>query len=194
MGYIIKNLVEYSGIADEFPKCPKAFTEISVEDNLNIPEEKPDVEQIIKIIAEVKILQKQIVKTPIGKGASGIISTGYKLIIEAAIKQKVLYVADRPSQPVHSAEFEKLFSTFVILPPIHLYDCKDILDSFFVEPFIEDIYAKLLNKRTIFENSTIFINVSSPLFSNPYKSKLGLGQTNSARIVDEFEEALTYIL
>jgi spore morphogenesis protein SipL len=194
MGCVIKNLVEYSGIADEFPECPKAFTELSVEDNLIIPEQKPNVEQIFKIISEVKILQKRLVKTPIGEGASGTIATGYKLIIEAVLSQKVLYVADRPCQPVHAAEFEKIFSTFVIIPPIHQCYNKDLIECFCVEPFIEDIYANLIDKRTIYENATIFINVSSPLFCKVHNNKPCLDHKDSYRSMDDLKETLMNML
>lgn len=165
MSCIVKNLIEYSGIADEYPKCPKAFTEISVEENISIPEMKPDMEQIIKIISEVNILHKQLVKTPIGESVSGIISTGRKLIIEAVIRQKILYVADEPSQTVHATEYEKVFSSFIILPPVCRHHSKNMFESISVDPYIEDIYAKLVNNRTIFNNTTIFFDARSPLFN-----------------------------
>lgn len=164
MSCIIRDLVELSGIADLFPDCPKAFTEISIDESVIIPDQKPDVEQILKVIADVIIINKRIVKTPIGKGVSGIISTGVKLVLEGILRQKIIYAADEPTQSVHVAEFEKPFSAFIILPKAQIPITPSLCDQVCVEAYIEDIYAKQIDKRTIFKNITIFLNATSTLF------------------------------
>lgn len=167
MACIVRDLVELSGIADNFPICPKAFTELSIEENVIIPEQKPDVEQVLKVIADIKIINKRIVETAVGKGVSGIVSTGVKLVLEGILRQKIIYVADEPTQSVHAAEFEKPFSAFIILPKTQIPIPPGLCDQVCVEAYIEDIYVKQLNKRTIFKNVTFLLNATSQIFCHP---------------------------
>lgn len=164
MANVVRDLVEISGIADTFPTCPKAFTEMSIMENITIPVPKPDIEQILRVIAEIKVISKRVVETPIGKSSSGIVSTGVKLIIELGLKEKIVYVADEPSQPVHAAEFEKIFSSYIILPKLTVPITPSLPDLITAEAFIEDIFIKLIDKRNIFKNVTAFFNASSNLF------------------------------
>ncbi|NSW91785.1 MAG: DUF3794 domain-containing protein [Firmicutes bacterium] len=165
MANIVRDLIEISGIADAFPSCPRAFTEMSVMENLKIPDLKPEAEQILKVIAEVNVLSKRIVETPIGKSSSGLISTGAKLIVELNIREKIVYIANEPSQPVHAFENEKIVSSYIVLPKISLPLTPGLPDIIAVEAFIEDIFVKLTDKRDIFKNITIFLNASSSLFN-----------------------------
>ncbi|MCR4437168.1 MAG: DUF3794 domain-containing protein [Clostridiales bacterium] len=165
MGNIVRDLIEISGIADTFPSCPRAFTEMSVMENLKIPDHKPEAEQILKVIAEVNVLSKRIVETPIGKSSSGLISTGVKLVVELNIREKIVYIANEPSQPVHAFENEKVVSSYIVIPKISLQLTPGLSDIIAVEAFIEDIFVKLTDKRDIFKNITIFLNASSSLFN-----------------------------
>lgn len=164
MANVVRDLVEISGIADTFPVCPKAFTEVSIMENITIPVPKPDIEQILRVIAEINVISKRVVETPIGKSSSGIVSTGVKLIIELELKEKIVYVADEPSQPVHAAEFGKVFSSYIILPKLAVPITPSLPDLITAEAFIEDIFIKIIDKRNIFKNVTAFFNASSNLF------------------------------
>ncbi|WP_461204782.1 DUF3794 domain-containing protein [Clostridium sp. DL1XJH146] len=155
MGSIIKGLIEYSGIADIFPENPKCFKQLTVQENLVIPSVKPDVEQIVRVIAEVIITDKTLVKTPVSISAEGQILTGWKLIIEGELVQKIEYVADEATQSVHAAHFKVPFSTYIVLPEEFSEDC--IVN---VVPYIEDIYIQLIDKRTLFKNVVLFLDAT----------------------------------
>ncbi|MHB1393279.1 MAG: DUF3794 domain-containing protein [Clostridia bacterium] len=164
MGTIVRDMVELFGIADSFPVYPIAFTELSLEECLETAESKPDINQILKVISDIRILNKRLIRTPVGKASSGLASTGYKLVVEAVLREKIIYAADEPTQAVYSAEFEKMFNTNITLPPI-FYPVTSVLTKLIaVEPYIEDISIKLIDKRTMLKNTIIFINVASPLF------------------------------
>lgn len=154
MASIVKGLIEYSGIADLFPVDPKCFKQLTVQENLIIPSVKPDVEQIVRVIAEVLITHTRVIKTPISTSKEGQILTGWKLIVEGELAQKVEYVADEPTQSVHAAHFKVPFSTYVVLPQ-NFNDCCTIN----VVPYIEDIYVQQIDKRTLFKNVVLFIDV-----------------------------------
>jgi len=130
----------------------KAFKQLSVDETLTIPSVKPDIEEILEVIAEVEITYTNVIKTPIVISYEGQELTGWKLIVEGMLRQKVVYIADEPSQSVHAAEFDVPFSTFLVLPKDYR-----ICQSIKVQGLIEDVFVKLIDKRTIFKNVTLMI-------------------------------------
>jgi hypothetical protein len=155
MASIVKGLIEYSGIVDcsQLPTHMTAFKQFTVQENLTIPAAKPDIEQILRVMAEASITSTKIIKTPTGVSLEGQKLTGWKVIVEGVIHQKIEYVADEPTQSVHSAHFKIPFSTFIVLP------CSITNDMVVtVVPYIEDIYAKQLDKRHIFKNITLLLD------------------------------------
>lgn len=155
MASIVKNLIEYVGIvdSDQLPDQMTSFKQLTVQENLTIPSAKPDIEQIVRVMAEAVITSTKIIKTPTGTSIEGQILTGRKIIIEGMLNQKIEYVADEPTQSVHAAHFKVPFSTFIVLP-------EDFEDGTVVTiiPYIEDIYAKQVNKRDIFKNVTLLLD------------------------------------
>ena len=153
MSSMVKNLIEYSGLADSLPENPKAFKQFSVQETLCLPDAKPDIEQIVKVVAQVVITSTKVIRTPVGVSLEGQILTGYKLIVEGEIVQKIEYVADEPTQSVHAAHFTVPFSTFIVLPSTF-----HIGTPIVVTGYIEDIFADLIDKRCIFKNVTILLD------------------------------------
>lgn len=154
MTSIVKNLIEYAGLADSLPclQTPACFKQFSVAETVCLPHAKPDIEQIVKVIAEVIVTDKHVIKTPVARSAEGQVLTGFKLIVEGIVRQKVEYVADCPEQAVHAAHFEIPFSTFIILP------CNFVMGTpVTVTSYIEDIFAQQAGKRCIFKNITILL-------------------------------------
>jgi hypothetical protein len=153
MASVVKGLIDFNGLADQFPVKPVNFKQFSVQENLSIPEVKPDVEQIVSVFARVKINSTIVIKTPIATSFEGQILTGFKLIVEGVLEQKIEYVADEPTQSVHAAHFNVPFSTFIILP-------KDFIigTPITVTGYIEDIFVELLDKRSLFKNVTILLD------------------------------------
>lgn len=154
MASIVKNLIEYAGIADisQLPDEMLAFKQLTVQEHLTLPTAKPDIEQLVRVMAEISITSTKIIETPKGKSKEGQILTGRKIIIEGMIHQKIEYVADEPTQSVHGAHFNVPFSTFIVLP-------EDFEDGTVVTiiPYIEDIHAQQIGKRKIFKNVTFLL-------------------------------------
>ncbi|HHU69424.1 MAG TPA: DUF3794 domain-containing protein [Thermoanaerobacterales bacterium] len=77
-----------------------------IKDVLELPNEKPNIEQIYNVKASAKIDEKSIIDN--------------KVIIEGVINVETLYVADvsetEPQQPVHFTEAEIPFTQFVEIP------------------------------------------------------------------------------
>lgn len=154
---VIKGLIEYEWTAYPLPQFSEplaAIKEFNVQEALDIPETKPDIEQLVKVKTELVILSTKLIKTPIAQSLERQTLTGWKAIIEGELKQVIRYVADEPTQTVHGVHFDVPFSTFIVLPPD--FDDSKCLN---IEGYIEDIYAEQVGKRKIFKNITIlFIN------------------------------------
>lgn len=150
---VVKDLIEYTGISEYLPTSPCSFKQFNLQECLKIPDVKYDIEQILKVICEVFIIDTRVIKTPIAKSLEGQILTGWKLIVEGELKQKIEYVAALPNQPVHAVHFNIPFSSFIILP-----ECFEISDVINVTGYIEDIFVRQIDKRNIFKNITILLD------------------------------------
>ncbi|AHF06145.1 DUF3794 domain-containing protein [Desulfitobacterium metallireducens] len=151
----LKGLIEYEGTAQQLPKFSDplaALKELNVEEIVDIPPTKPDIELILKVKSELVILSTKVIKTPIGKSLENQTLTGWKLIVEGELRQVVLYVADERCQSIHGAHFNVPFSTFIVLPPDF-----DETQCLTVEGYIEDIYAEQIGTRKIFKNITLLL-------------------------------------
>ena len=152
---IIKGLIEYEWKSKELPEFSEpqaAIKEFTVEETLDIPEAKPDIEQLVKVRSELVILNTKVIQTPIATSLEKQTLTGWKLIVEGELRQVVRYVADETTQGVHGVHFNVPFSTFVVLPPD--FDESVCIN---VEGYIEDVYAAQIGKRKIFKNTTILL-------------------------------------
>lgn len=134
----------------ETQAAPTNFKQISVDENISIPIEKPDAEDILNVIVDVEIIDTNVIKTVKGTSQEGQTLTGYKLIVNGILYQKIEYISDLPEQTVHTAEFEIPFSTFIILPENFVEGT-----NINVKTYVEDVYVKLLDKRNIFKNVTL---------------------------------------
>lgn len=154
----LNKLTEYIGIADEIPdlKDPSSFKQLTIEEILNIPVEKPDIEQIVKVICKVVITNIKVIRTPASSSGEGQTLSGYKAVIEGELQEIIEYVADEPKQSVHAAHFNFPFSNFIVLPPNF-----KIGTPVYVNSYIEDIYAVIMSKRKIFKNVTILFTAES---------------------------------
>lgn len=170
MASVVRNMVEGIGIADSFPEDPKYFTQLAIPETITIPEPKPDMEQLLSVAVDASIESVKLIETPIALSNEGQNLSGCKLIIELRLREKVKYVADEPTQTVHAAHFDVLKSIFVIVPcevngiPIRrLLERKRII----ITPYVEDIYADMVDKRTIFKNITVFVDAKILICPNP---------------------------
>jgi uncharacterized repeat protein (TIGR01451 family) len=130
----------------------KVFKQISIDGNLQIPIQKPDAEDILDSIVSVFVATTTLIKTPIGKSYEGQNLTGWKVIVQGKLLIKIKYVADEATQSVHVAHYEVPFSTFLVLPE-DFKKCASIR----AEVIVEDIFFKLLDNRTIFNNVTLLV-------------------------------------
>jgi hypothetical protein len=155
--------------SENLPPSPKYFTQVSIPETVVIPCVKPDMEDLISVAIDADVISTRLIETAEGTSQEGQILLGRKLIVEVKLRQKVKYVADEPTQSVHAAHFEKVVSSiFVVLPktidvgdPLVTTPIEDLFNQnrLAVTPYIEDIYAVMRDKRTIFKNITVLLDV-----------------------------------
>lgn len=155
----VQKLIWYTGLADILPLLNQpvdTFKQFIIQKNLVLPEDKPDIEQILQVNTSVIITSKRVIRTPIATSLEEQRLTGWKLVIEGQLKLRIKYVADISTQNVHGAHFNAPFSTFIIMPPDFEEDM-----PVNVESYVEAVYAQPLGKRKIFYNATLLLVSSS---------------------------------
>ena len=104
-----------------------------VKSDVGVPEEKPDIEQILKVEAEAREITTKIIKN--------------KIIIEGVLEVGILYVAiapeGQPRQPVHFMEAEIPFTQFVEIPGAEEGMAR------FVRVEVEHIKGRRKDERTV---------------------------------------------
>ena len=154
MGKITRNLIEYDGI----DICPyeniSTFKQFNSDYKFYVPNDKADIEQIIKVKTKASIENHKIVKTPIGTSLEGQKVTGHKLLVSGDISLKFEYVADDPAQSIYSVTKVFPFCDYVVLP-------EDFNPATMIFPSvsIEDIYSEKLDSRCVYNNVTLIIVV-----------------------------------
>lgn len=122
-------------------------------DTLSIPYENPDIKCIDSISVHVDICDLKIIKTILG----------YKLIITAIKRYKIMYTAKNDIQSVHTTGFESIFCEFILfeswLKDNKILNIKDVFIG------IEDIIIKSSDCRNI-DISLILIIIPIICFSN----------------------------
>lgn len=149
-----RNLIEYHGVelindANCMMKKSDSFKQTTIDIKLCVPEEKPDVEQVVKVSIKSKVEKYNVVKTPIGISEEGQEITGYKLLVMGEFIVKVVYVANVESQSMHSYHIIVPFCEYVVMP-------KDFSPLSIIAPeiYVEDLYVRLLDCRCLFGNIT----------------------------------------
>lgn len=153
MADVVRNLVQYVGISDYIPESSTVFKQLNVEKNFCLPEAKPDIEQIIKALSELEIKSTKVIRTPKGTSLEGQLLTGWKVVVEGVVRQKIQYVANEAEQSVHAAHTEIPFSTYIVLPSNFVRGTVVT-----VHGYIEDVFVQQMDERCIFINVTILLN------------------------------------
>lgn len=133
------------------------WTEISIPEVLTIPEQKPDVKQLLTLNSRIDILCQEVIKTPLSRGnLNGEVVTGRKLLVHGLLRQRITYASTNSCSSVHSAHFDVPICAYIVLPADTEFTTK-----YKITTCIEDIYACALNERQIFKNTTLFIKAES---------------------------------
>jgi hypothetical protein len=143
------------------PRPLSTFKHLHLRNVMKISEDNPDVEQIVTITVNVDIGNTRIVESAGGKSGDRSDKGGEalkirKLEIEGRVLQKIEYISGLNDNPVFSATFVLPFNTFVVLGE----EMKSY-SGFEVTGYIRNVLVKLLDKRKIYNNVLLVLNVST---------------------------------
>lgn len=147
---------------NEFPENIKYFKEEKFCQTLKIPRSNPDIENIYDVFVNPRIIDMKLVKTNTGLSNEGQQLTGYKLIVELCIEQKITYVAEEPTQSIFAVHYESLKSMYIVLP--EYINGKNVSDLFKssrinVTPLLEHTYTRKLDLKTFNVCMLLFLDV-----------------------------------
>lgn len=163
MANIVHNGVNGIGVSDNMPETVSYFQEVNIIENLVIPDEKPAMQKLSSVIVSPKVVATKIINTPVALSYEGQNLSGYKLIVELSLQEKVKYVADMPNQTIHAVHYDSIMkSVFVVVP--EFYKGQRVCDlirkgKFSVTPYVEDIYAVMKDCRNIYKCITLLVDV-----------------------------------
>ena len=146
----------------KMPETVVNFKEEVMNEILSIPTQKPDMERLLQTLVSTNVEEIKLIKTEKGLSNEGQYLTGYKLIVKLKIKEKVMYVANYPTQPIHAAHYEDVKNFFVILPEeIDGVPVCDLIKykKLIVTPYIECVEARMLDERHIQKCVMLLIDV-----------------------------------
>ena len=143
-----------SSVSNECDVTIKAtsFKQTFIDNILQVPDVKPDIENIIDVDAKFICTNTKIIDTPVGKSHEGQNLTGNKLVVNGKLCITVTYVAEVETQTVHTAHFEICVCEYIVVPNGTDLDCN-------INPsvYIEDIFFEKINCRQLFTNIVFMI-------------------------------------
>ena len=138
------------------------FKEFICEEKVQIPCQKPDIEEVVSIIVEPEIFSLRVIDTPKGLSQEGQYLSGKKVSIEIKLRQKIMYISKTLEQSVHVVENECYKSTYIVIAD-KLYGNKieDLINTKYITPKItvERANGKKIDDRNIFKSITLFIEL-----------------------------------
>lgn len=154
MKKIYRDFIEYNGINLDVESSFKNFTQLNIDYNLRISEDKPKIQSISKVWVDGKVDYHEVIKTPVGKSLHGQISTGFKLLVSGEINIKIEYFSDSLVDAMHTTEGKFPFCNYITLP-------KDfsLLSVILPYVYIEDVHCDILNPKTIYNNFSLILSV-----------------------------------
>lgn len=148
----MRSFIEYEGINEFQYENLSYFKQINVDFTFYLPNNKPAVEQIIKIGVTSEIVQKKIVRTPKGVSIEGQKITGYRLMLAGDLLWRIEYIADNKEQKIHTTNTRMPFCGYVVLSE-KVTDCR-IVNAV---ALIEDIHSEKIDIREIYNNITMML-------------------------------------
>jgi len=142
--------------------CPNAdsaavyFTELIVDGNLTIPEQKPPKSHIVKATTSIELKDVEVIPVTLPGSTT---PDGYKILVAGIITLGIQYVSNAPDQKVHFVHYELPFEALV------LGDCGDLIppdddilpDNFVPHVCVEKLRLTQIDSRTISKEIVLMV-------------------------------------
>lgn len=148
------------GISKDIPDIMEYFSQIDVNQIIDIPINLPNIGDVISVFVSPRIISVDEVGTIEGVSLDGEKASGLKLVIEMEVNQKILYASSDPSRSIYSIE-NTFFERAYVSVPKHIEGTKTELLAKYkkikLNLFLFDIIAKKINPRRILTTSFFFV-------------------------------------
>ena len=152
-----------TSIYNSLPETVKYFQEVNIIENIEIPCNKPDIEAVSSLLVSPKVLSSRLITTPIALSYEGQNLTGYKLIVDLQVNEKLKYVAALCHQPIHGVHFSDINkSVFVVVPEeINGIRVCDLIrkHKYAVTPYVTEVYTTKRDCRTFYSCVSLLVDV-----------------------------------
>ena len=152
------SFIKKIGISENIPESMEYFSQCELKGAIDISTDLPDIDEIVSIIVDPKILSSKVIKTMEGISCEGQNLSGCKLLVRIEVNQRIMYAADNSQRSIHVIE-DKSFENVHIVVPTFIEGTKveELLQfqRFNLNVFIEDIVVNKINSRKIL--TTIYL-------------------------------------
>lgn len=159
MNINIRDSIEYQGIGGYVSENVRAIKCMDFVDYIYLPDNKPDIKEIIKVMGNIKALEGNLIRTATGKSLEGKILTGLKYQVDLIYKVRFEYIPVNFSTNIMTFDFINSIIDFINIPAETEND-----DIFIESAIIEDIYVELVNQRTIMLNTSTIAMVENKVW------------------------------
>lgn len=141
-----------TGLYNELPKEINFFYDSELTDVINLSSDRPSINKIEAVNVSVEIQSTKLIKTPVMKSYEGYLLSGYKLKIEAMIREKIIYESRTKNRVMHVPYFDNTIRSFFIALP-ELYNGQRIENiirkkQFSVMTYLVDAHAIPTNSNS----------------------------------------------
>lgn len=155
MNNLNKDFIQYYGI-NTFSVDTEIqnFKQQNIDSNFNIPPNKAEIDEILKVWLDASIIDYEVINTSKGVSLEHQRMTGFNIFATGDMKLKIEYVSNDKYKYVHTIRTVFPFSTFLDLPG-------SLNPSSSVYPIIsiEDILVKKISAQCIYINVTFIFTV-----------------------------------
>ncbi|MBF8984564.1 PD40 domain-containing protein [Lutibacter sp. B2] len=161
MEKLSNHLIKKIGINPCLKEKSKYFSLKSFEEVITLPEDMPDMKEIVSVMIEPEIISQKTIDSIKGLSSEGQYLSGKKIVLHVKLKQKILYAADIAKKTIHTIQNENFQSIYISIPLLmEGTDPKELLKFEYLktEIYTQDIIMKKINNRSIFKNVILLID------------------------------------
>lgn len=150
------------GISDNFPQTVTYFQETCLMEDMTVPCQKPDIEDLLDITVSCRIDDYKLIDTNTAVSYEGQFLSGQKLIVSVLFRSQIKYVAQSCSQTIHAAHSNEFIkNVFIVVPEsINGERVCDLIrkNKFSLTCYLEDVYAIKKDDRTVSNFITFLVD------------------------------------
>lgn len=155
--------VNGKGISPIFPELVTYFKEASVMEDVMIPPQKPDLEDLVDLSVVAEIVDFKLIDTDKAVSYEGQHLSGQKLLVSILFKLQMKYVAGSCEQTVHVSHSNEIMQNAFIIVPEALNGERicDVIrkNKYALSCYVEDVYGMKLDERTIRAFITYLVDI-----------------------------------